>query len=185
MLRWTAGMAVQWIEDDELRTSLCGRLVQAVKEFQPHAVLGHSLGSLIGGFVCDRMNRMSAYSLCGLLSGMAALGLAAGPRIPATYGLGYGAYALCTGFGFAVFTALVLDVLGKDRRAAATGYSVLICSGNLPTAYMTWVDGQGYRYGGVAGLTGADAISNLVSAFLLYQFAGVIRRRWNSDSARS
>jgi phospholipase C len=48
MLRWTAGMVVQWIEDEALRSRLCERLMQAVSEFRPHAILGHSLGSLIG-----------------------------------------------------------------------------------------------------------------------------------------
>lgn len=48
MLRWTAGMVVQWIEDDGLRDSLCQRLLDKIAGYQPHAVLAHSLGSLIG-----------------------------------------------------------------------------------------------------------------------------------------
>lgn len=47
MLQWTAGMAVQWIEDADLRTRLCERLMDEIKHFEPHAVLAHSLGSLI------------------------------------------------------------------------------------------------------------------------------------------
>lgn len=48
LLRWTAGMAVQWIENDDLRTRLCDRLMAEIAAFRPHAVLAHSLGSLIG-----------------------------------------------------------------------------------------------------------------------------------------
>lgn len=47
MLRWTAGMVVQWIEDEGLRTRLCERLLSEIQRLQPHAVLAHSLGSLI------------------------------------------------------------------------------------------------------------------------------------------
>ena len=57
MLRWTAGMAVQWIEDEGLRTRLCQRLMTEIRRYQPHAVLAHSLGSLIS---YDAMRRAIA-----------------------------------------------------------------------------------------------------------------------------
>jgi phospholipase C len=57
MLKWTAGMAVQWMEDDVLRTKLCDLLINEIGSFDPHVILGHSLGSLIA---YDAMRRSVA-----------------------------------------------------------------------------------------------------------------------------
>ena len=46
-LRWTAGMVVQWIDDDRLRAQLRDRLAQQVQEFDPDLIAAHSLGTLI------------------------------------------------------------------------------------------------------------------------------------------
>ena len=46
-LRWTAGMAVQWIDHAALRDALCKRVGEHMDRFQPHLVAAHSLGSLI------------------------------------------------------------------------------------------------------------------------------------------
>src|SRR5262245_52721191 len=46
-LRWTAGMVVQWVEDEKLRRATRARLSGAMEAFKPHAVFAHSLGSLI------------------------------------------------------------------------------------------------------------------------------------------
>lgn len=46
-LRWTAGMVVQWVEDDALRRATRARLATAVASFRPDVVFAHSLGSLI------------------------------------------------------------------------------------------------------------------------------------------
>ena len=77
-----------------------------------------------------------------------------GSATPFTYGAGFAAYALATGLGFAAFTALILEVLRTGRRAAATGYALLFSSGNPPGAYMTWLDGAGYKRNGARGLMG-------------------------------
>ncbi len=46
-LRWTAGMVVQWVADESLRAAARARLEQRIAQVQPHAVLAHSLGSLV------------------------------------------------------------------------------------------------------------------------------------------
>ena len=46
-VRWTAGMIVQWIENNELRAQTRGKLADAIGEHDPDIVLAHSLGSLI------------------------------------------------------------------------------------------------------------------------------------------
>ena len=139
-----------------------------------------ALGCVIGGFVCDRMNRMTAYALAGLLSAVFSVWMALGPATPFTYAGGYTGYALASGIAYAAFTALELDVLGKRRHAAGTAYSLLGASGNLPIVYMTWLDGVGYKYAGARGLMGVDALANGIGAVILLLFASYCARRWLS-----
>jgi MFS family permease len=135
-------------------------------------------GCMIGGFVCDRMKRTTAYALAGLLSAVFSLWLALGRATPLTYAGGYIGYALAAGFAYAAFTALELDVLGRRQHAAGTAYSLLGASGNVPITYMTWLDGVAYKRHGILGLMGMDTLANGLGAVLLLVFAGSIARRW-------
>ena len=138
-------------------------------------------GCMAGGFICDRMNRMTAYAVAGFFCAIFAVWMAVGPANAFTYTGGYTGYALGAGFAYAAFTALVLEVLGKRRHAAGSAYSLLVASGNLPIAYMTWVDGAAYKHLGVKGLMGADALANGAGAVLLLLFARFAARRWLRD----
>lgn len=135
-----------------------------------------ALGSLVGGFVSDRMNRMHAYALSGGLATLFASYLAFAPHTPWTYGLGYSGYSIAAGFAYAVFTALVLEVMGRRRHAAGTAYSLFVGTGNVPILYMTWLDGVGYKYGAVRGLMIVDAFANGVGALVLLLIARSARR---------
>ncbi len=143
------------------------------------------VGGLAGGFACDRLHRMTAYALFGLLGGAAGCWLCLGPATPFTYGAGFAAYAFVTGLAFAAFTALQLDVLGHGRRAAGTGYALLFSAGNLPLAYMTWLDGIGYKHGGARGMTAADAVANLATGGLLLLIARYWARRTKTAPAQA
>jgi PAT family beta-lactamase induction signal transducer AmpG len=141
-----------------------------------------AFGSFAGGYICDHMNRMAAYALGGGIAAVFAFYLAFAPHSAWTYGLGYSGYALAAGFGYAVFTALVLEVLGHRRHAAGTAYSLLVSSGNVPILYMTWLDGIAYKHGlqgsAARGLMTMDAAANAVFALLLFGVAYYARRHW-------
>lgn len=137
-----------------------------------------AVGSLAGGWIADRMNRMFAYVLGGGFAALFGLYLAFGGKTGLTYGAGYSAYAIGAGFSYAVFTALVLEVLGDRPHAAGTSYSFLVALGNLPVTYMTWLDGVGYKHWGVKGLMGMDALTNAGGAVLLLFVALRARRFW-------
>jgi PAT family beta-lactamase induction signal transducer AmpG len=140
------------------------------------------IGSLTGGFVCDHLNRLTVYALSGLIAAACGAYLALAPATPFTFGAGYAGYALSTGLAFTAFSALVLDVLGHGRRAAATGSSLLTSVGNLPVAYMTWLDGVGYRHAGALGLMGVDALANGGVALLLLLLAWFCASRWSAPA---
>ena len=138
-----------------------------------------ALGCLLGGFLCDRMSRMTAYAVAGLLSARSFSGwLALGPATPFTYAGGYIGYSLTAGIAYAAFTALELEVLGKRPHAAGTAYSLLGSSGNFPISYMTWIDGAAYAGRGTRGLMGVDALANALGAVLLLLFARFVARKW-------
>lgn len=47
LIRWTAGMVVQWAENNKLRQACRERLLESIRAFKPSVVCAHSLGSLI------------------------------------------------------------------------------------------------------------------------------------------
>jgi len=141
-----------------------------------------AMGAFAGGYVCDRMNRMVAYALSGGLCAIFAIYLALARPTAFTYGAGYSGYSITTGFAYAVFTALVLEVLGSRRKAAGTSYSILVASSNLPISWMTWLDGVGYKHWGAKGLMGVDAIANGGGAIVLLVVAWYARNLWRKTS---
>jgi MFS family permease len=141
-----------------------------------------ALGCYIGGVVADRMNRMMAYALAGGLAAVFGVYLAVAPATPFSYGAGYLGYSVASGFAYAVYTALVLDVVGTGRHAAATAYSTLNAFGNASIAYMTWVDGVGYKHWGARGLMGTDALANGGFAIVLMLVAIYAGHHWHSSS---
>jgi hypothetical protein len=46
-LRWTAGMVVQWVENEKLRQQTRQRLFERINQTKPDVIMGHSLGSLV------------------------------------------------------------------------------------------------------------------------------------------
>jgi predicted MFS family arabinose efflux permease len=144
-----------------------------------------AIGAFLGGYVCDRMNRMAAYALAGILCCMFAAYMALAGPTAFTFGAGYSGYSVATGFGYAVFTALVLDVLGRRQHAAGTSYSILVASGNLPIIYMTWLDGVGYKHWGAKGLMSVDAIANGGGAIVLLIVAWYVRHLWKAGGEKA
>jgi len=140
-------------------------------------------GCFIGGIVADRMNRMVAYALAGVLAAVFGAWLAFAPATPFTYGAGYSGYSVAAGFAYAVYTALLLDVVGKRKHAAAFAYSTLNASGNASIAYMVWVDGLGYKHWGARGLMATDAAANGAFAVILLFVAAFAGHHWHHRAA--
>jgi len=126
-----------------------------------------ALGSLAGGWICDRMSRRLAYALGALLSAICAIGMLLGPLSAATFALGASLYLIVQGLSFATYSSLTLELVGPAGRSAATRQTLYAAVGNAPVMYMTWLDGQGYKHFGTWGLLGADALSNLIAAAIV------------------
>jgi PAT family beta-lactamase induction signal transducer AmpG len=134
-----------------------------------------ALGSLLATLVPGEWDRRLTYAGAGLLNGLATLTLMAGDR-SSVYFVGTVLYLVTTGFGYARFTALVMDVLGPGGHGVSTRYSLFLAAGNLPIAYVLWLDGQGFRRFGTHGLFGVDAAGNFL-VFAIVMSAWLLRRK--------
>ena len=114
-----------------------------------------AVGCVVGGWVCDRMDRKTAYVLYGVLQAVCAVGMALSPRTEATYIVFTSTYAFITGLTYAGFSAFVLEAMGLG--AAATKYSVYASLSNMPIYYMTNIDGWAHDKWGAGGMLYAEA----------------------------
>jgi MFS family permease len=137
-----------------------------------------ALGCFLGGIVADTMNRMVAYALAGGFSAVFGVYLGFAHATPFTYAVGYSGYAVAAGFGWAVATALVLDVVGNRKHAAASAYATLNATCNAPVTYMTLLDGVGYKHWGRPGLMATDAAANGVFGIILLLVAMFAGHHW-------
>jgi MFS family permease len=138
------------------------------------------VGSLVGGYVCDRVNRRAMYLLSGALTAIAGLAMMAMPMAPMTYAIGVSAYLLVAGFCYSAFSSVVLETIGKGGAAASTQYALFVSAGNCAIGYVGWIDTRFHTHHGARGLLGADAALNLagiVALTILFKVFGAGRKQ--------
>jgi MFS transporter, PAT family, beta-lactamase induction signal transducer AmpG len=131
-------------------------------------------GCIIGGWICDKMNRMTAFNLFSIVLAGSALAMAIAPRTQAMFVGFVLIYSFITGFGFAAFGAVVLEAIGKG--AAATKYNILASVANWPIAYLTKIDGWAHTTWGTTGMLLAETLVPLAGTLVLVLFALATRR---------
>jgi PAT family beta-lactamase induction signal transducer AmpG len=112
--------------------------------------LAGGLGSLVGGFLADRMNRRLAYAMAGGLTALSALAMLMAPMTPGTYTWGTLAYNFTNGIAFATWAGMVLEVVG-DTAAVATKYALFVASSNFAISAVTKLDGWASEFQGLGG----------------------------------
>ncbi|HEX5862800.1 MAG TPA: MFS transporter [Casimicrobiaceae bacterium] len=126
-------------------------------------------GCLVGGYVCDRMDRKAAYALYGILQALCAVAMALAPHTESMYVIFTLSYAFIMGFTYAGFSAVVLEAIG--RGAAATKYSLFASLSNMPIGYMTAVDGWAAARWGSGGMLHAEAAIGVVALLVFLAVA--------------
>jgi MFS family permease len=126
-----------------------------------------ALGALAGGYLCDRYNRRVLYLVAGTLTALCGIAMAMSPRTEVTYIVGVTVYTLIAGFGYAAFTATVLETIGKGSQASATQFSLYFAAGNFAILYVGLIDTRFEAAHGVEGVIGSDAALNLVGVAIL------------------
>ena len=129
-----------------------------------------AVGCIVGGYICDRMDRKYAYALFGLLMAACAVAMALAPRTQAMYILFVLIYAFITGLAYASFSAVVLEAIGGG--AAATKYSMFASLSNAPIAYMTLVIGWAHTRWDAEAMLYTEAAFGIVGILV---FALVVR----------
>ena len=132
-------------------------------------------GCLLGGWICDRMNRKAAYVLYGILQALCAVAMAMAPRTESTYVIFTTLYALITGLTYAGFTAFVLEAMGLG--AAATKYNVFASLSNTPIYYMTRIDGWAHTRWGPGGMLHTEAAFGLAGLVVFLGLLAALGRR--------
>ena len=133
-------------------------------------------GSLAGGWICDRMNRKTAYVAFGVLQAASALAMALLPHTERMFIVWTTAYAFVTGLTYAAFSAFALEAIGVG--AAATKYAVLACASNAMIILVTKSDGWAYGRFGANGLLYFEAAAGLAGLVLFLSVVAAVRRWW-------
>jgi MFS transporter, PAT family, beta-lactamase induction signal transducer AmpG len=121
-----------------------------------------AIGCLVGGWICDLMDRKKAYILFGLLEGACALTMAICPRTELMFVIWTSVYAITIGLAFAGFSAFVLEAIGKI--GAATKYNVFAGLSNIPIYVMIYVDEWAHNNWSATGMLLAETIMPILGA---------------------
>jgi MFS family permease len=123
-----------------------------------------AIGCLIGGFICDRMDRKKGYIVFGIIQALCAVGMAYSPRTQQMFILWTSLYAVSTGLTYAGFSAFTLEAIGKG--AAATKYNVFASLSNAPIYYMIYIDEWAHGKWSAFGMLNAEVIMALIGVTL-------------------
>jgi PAT family beta-lactamase induction signal transducer AmpG len=131
------------------------------------AILPGILGCLLFPFLSKRMPLRLLYLANGALGGLFTLSLIVLPHVPWTFSLALLGEFLFQTISYTGTVALTFEAIGKNNPLAATTFTFLIAATNVPVAYMLYVDGRAYSFGGARGSFAADATISIVVCLLL------------------
>jgi PAT family beta-lactamase induction signal transducer AmpG len=133
--------------------------------------LGGALLTAAGAFAATlipvHVRAPIAFLLAGIVNAATLAVLALGPERPAFYLGGTVLFLFTIGSCWALFTAVALEFLGGSGKSGSARYSIINSLGNLPVAYMAYLDGRAYANWGPRAMPAADAILSAAAATLL------------------
>jgi PAT family beta-lactamase induction signal transducer AmpG len=141
-------------------------------------------GAVTASLIPVRIPASNAYLMGGIGNAATLSVLALGPLRPATYFTGTVLYLFSIGVCYAMFTAVTLEFLGASGKSGSSRYAIINSIGNLPVAYMAFLDGRSYARWGPRAMPGADAVLSVIGATLLLSHFVVSRRRKLLRAAR-
>jgi len=126
-----------------------------------------SAGALAASLIPIRVRAPIAFLISGLVNAATLAVLALGQLRPAVYLAGTVLYLFTVGACYAFFTGVALEFLGGSGKSGSARYSIINSLGNLPVAYMAYLDGRAYAHWGPRAMPAADAILSATAAILL------------------
>jgi MFS transporter, PAT family, beta-lactamase induction signal transducer AmpG len=127
-------------------------------------------GTLAATLIPTHIRATVAYLTMGLINAATLAVLWLGPLRPGTYYLGIALYLFTIGTCYSLFTAVVLEFLGKSGKSGSGRYSIINSLGNVPVLYMIVLDGWGGDKWGARGLSGTEAVVGTLGAVALLAY---------------
>jgi PAT family beta-lactamase induction signal transducer AmpG len=140
-------------------------------------------GALTATLIPARIRASVGYLIVGLVNAATLGVLWLGPLRPSTYYVGVTLYLFTIGTATAMFTAVILEFLGRSGKSGSGRYSIINSLGNVPVVYMTAMDGWGDKSWGARGLAGTEAVMGAVGAVVLLAWFLSKGREKVSDTA--
>ena len=134
-------------------------------------------GAVSASLIPVRVPAPIAFLLAGLVNAATLALLALGPLRPAVYFASSVLFLFSIGACYALFTAVALEFLGGSGKSGSSRYAIINSMGNIPVAYMEYLDGRSYAHWGPRAMPGADAVLSAAGAALLLAHFVVSRRR--------
>lgn len=145
----------------------------------------NAAGSLLGGYLADRMNRRVAYVLFGGVTALSAVAMMLSPATPAAFAVGCLAYTFANGLCYAAFYAFLLELLGQ-KDGVTTQLALYVGASNMAITYVTWFDGASYDWAAKllpgrawaprVGMLGMDAAMTFAGIAILGIMLAFLRR---------
>jgi len=133
------------------------------------------LGSLTGGWLCDKIDRKLAYLLFGLFQAGCAVAMAWFPHTTTMFVTWTLFYSFSAGMCYCAFNAYTLEAIGKG--AAATKFETFAGLSNIPIYTMTFIAGLAYTKWGASGMLKNEAVYALLSAVIFMVVQPLILKR--------
>lgn len=133
------------------------------------------IGCLIGGWICDRVDRQKAFVLFSLLQAVCCVGMAFCPHVVLMYIIWTLAYALVNGFVNAAYSAVLLEAAGHG--AAASKFELYSSASYLPLYFMFWISGLAYAKWNAFGMLNMEAVMAVIAAVLFFTAKYLVSRR--------
>jgi MFS transporter, PAT family, beta-lactamase induction signal transducer AmpG len=177
-LRWEAIPYTLLVACPCCSGAMIGLLTQLARDY---GVTGHQVawvnglagallttaGALSASLIPIRIRAPIAFLLAGLVNAATLAIFALGPLRPATYFTGTVLFLFTIGAGYALFTGVALEFLGGSGKSGSSRYAIINSIGNVPVAYMTYLDGRGYALWGPRAMPAVDAIITAAGCLIL------------------
>ncbi len=146
-----------------------------------HAILC-SLGCLAAVYVARFISARLAYILTGLIAAFVTGAMMFAPRTMLIFTIGRLLYSFLEGINFAIYSAYLYELVGRDNPLAGTQVSLLSAASCLPIVYMTALDGFGFDLGGMTGMLAMDTFVAVAACVPILVFFRHIHRTGREEA---
>jgi MFS family permease len=133
------------------------------------------VGCILGGFICDLVDRQKAFVWFSILQGACCVGMAFCPHVPVMYIIWTITYALINGFVNAGYASFTLEAV--NRGAAASKYELYSSMAYLPLYFMFWVLGITYAKWGAFGMLNTEAVIAVIAAVIYFTARAIVKNK--------